>query len=121
MNRPKLDTAAKSNGNAIKSAVAQTLGIDDGDITLNVMLAGGSFGRRAQTTAQIGRKIAEIAKPAGTDGAWKLIWNRTDDLTGGYYRPLTVHKMRTGLNADRNILGWENTVANQSIMTGHFL
>ncbi len=103
-----------------KGAVAQTLGVEGGDITLNVMLAGGSFGRRAQTTGHIGHEIAEIAKAAGGDGAWKLVWTREDDLMGGYYRPLTVHKMRAGLDADGNIVGWENTVANQSIMLDTF-
>uniref|UniRef100_UPI00356909FD molybdopterin cofactor-binding domain-containing protein n=1 Tax=Puniceibacterium confluentis TaxID=1958944 RepID=UPI00356909FD len=70
--------------------------------------------------AQIGSEIAEIAKAAGSDGAWKLVWTREDDLTGGYYRPLTVHRMRAGLDADGNIVGWENTVANQSIMLDTF-
>ncbi|WP_146584589.1 xanthine dehydrogenase family protein molybdopterin-binding subunit [Puniceibacterium confluentis] len=103
-----------------KGAVARVLGLDGADVALNVMLAGGSFGRRAQTTAQIGSEIAEIAKAAGSDGAWKLVWTREDDLTGGYYRPLTVHRMRAGLDADGNIVGWENTVANQSIMLDTF-
>ncbi len=104
-----------------KGAVAQTLGIGGENVTLNVMLAGGSFGRRAQTSAQIGLEIAEIAKAAGGDGAWKLVWTREDDLTGGYYRPLTVHRMRAGLDADGSIVGWENTVVNQSIMLDTFM
>ncbi|MGB3244114.1 MAG: xanthine dehydrogenase family protein molybdopterin-binding subunit [Sulfitobacter sp.] len=102
-----------------KGAVGQLLGIED--VTLNVMLAGGSFGRRAQTTPQIGAEIAEIAKAAGGDGAWKLVWTREDDLTGGYYRPLTVHTLRGGLDADGNIVGWENTIVNQSIMLDSFM
>ena len=39
-------------------------------------------------------------------------------MTGGYYRPLTVHHMRAGLDADGTITGWLNTVANQSIIAG---
>ncbi|MFZ5963710.1 molybdopterin cofactor-binding domain-containing protein [Thalassococcus sp. BH17M4-6] len=101
-----------------QGAVANVLGLDPANVRLNVMLAGGSFGRRAQTSPQIGLEIAQIAKVAGGDGAWKLIWTREDDLTGGYYRPLTVHKLRGGIDADGNISGWENTIVNQSIMLG---
>ncbi|MEY8842606.1 xanthine dehydrogenase family protein molybdopterin-binding subunit, partial [Cribrihabitans sp. XS_ASV171] len=36
----------------------------------------------------------------------------------GYYRPLTIHKMRAGLDADGRITGWEDIVVNQSIMAG---
>ncbi len=101
-----------------KPTLAQTLGIDPADVAINVMLAGGSFGRRAQPTAHVAAEIGEIAKAAGGNGSWKLLWTREDDMTGGYYRPLTVHKMRGGLDADGNIVGWHNVVVNQSIMAG---
>lgn len=101
-----------------RQAIAGNLGLPVENVKLNVMLAGGSFGRRAQPSAQIGNEIGAIAKAAGRDGAWKLIWTREDDLAGGYYRPMTVHKMRGALDADGNILGWHDVVVNQSIMAG---
>lgn len=97
---------------------ANVLGIETQNLTLNTMFAGGSFGRRAQPTAHVAAEVAEIAKAAGRDGAWKLLWTRDDDMTGGYYRQLTVHRMRAGLDADGNITGWEDVIANQSIMAG---
>ncbi len=101
-----------------KGAVVQTLGLSEENVRMNVMLAGGSFGRRAQPVPQIGSEIAEIAKAAGGDGAWKLIWTREDDMTGGWYRPMTVHKLRGGIDDEGNIVGWENRIVNQSIMKG---
>ncbi len=101
-----------------KPTLAQTLGIDPSNVAINVMFAGGSFGRRAQPTAHVAAEIGEIAKAAGGNGSWKLLWTREDDMTGGYYRPLTVHKMRGGLDADGNIVGWHDVVVNQSIMAG---
>lgn len=101
-----------------KPVIAQTLGIDPAQITINVMFAGGSFGRRAQPDAHLAAEMAAIAKAAGRDGAWKLLWTREDDLHGGYYRPMTVHRMRGGLDADGNIVGWLDVLANQSIMAG---
>lgn len=101
-----------------KPAVARTLGIDPAKVAINVMFAGGSFGRRAQPDAHVAAEIAAIAKAAGRDGAWKLLWTREDDLHGGYYRPMTVHRMRGGIDADGNIVGWLDVLANQSIMAG---
>ncbi|MFW2543911.1 molybdopterin cofactor-binding domain-containing protein [Primorskyibacter sp. 2E107] len=97
--------------------VAGTLGLDPSKVSINVMLAGGSFGRRAQDTAHFASELAAVAK-AGGPGAYKLVWTREDDLHGGYYRPLTVHKFRAGLAEDGSLTGWENIVANQSIMAG---
>ena len=98
-------------------AVAGVLGLDPANVQINVMLAGGSFGRRAQDTAHFAGELADVAKAAGP-GIYKLVWTREDDLQGGYYRPLTVHRMRAGLAEDGTLLGWEDVVANQSIMAG---
>mgnify|MGYP005994611647 CR=1 FL=1 len=81
-------------------AVANVLGLDPGAVTVNVMLAGGSFGRRAQDTAHFANELAEIAKAAGP-GTYKLVWTREDDLAGGYYRPLTVHRIRRAAGLGR--------------------
>ncbi|MFC3615902.1 molybdopterin cofactor-binding domain-containing protein [Lutimaribacter marinistellae] len=97
--------------------MAQGLGIPPENISLNVMLAGGSFGRRAQDTAHFAAELAAVAK-AGGPGAYKLVWTREDDLHGGYYRPLTIHKLRAGLDSQGQITGWEDIVVNQSIMAG---
>ncbi len=96
---------------------AGVLGLDPASVQIHTMLAGGSFGRRAQPTSHVAAEIAAIAK-AGGDGAYKLVWTREDDLKGGYYRPLTVHRLRAGLDAEGNIVAWENGIANQSIVAG---
>jgi isoquinoline 1-oxidoreductase beta subunit len=38
-------------------------------------------------------------------------------MRGGYYRPLTLHRMRGGLR-DGKIVAWTNTIVNQSILQG---
>ncbi|MCQ0971907.1 molybdopterin-dependent oxidoreductase [Paracoccus sp. TK19116] len=97
--------------------IAQVLGIDPTAVTVEVTLAGGSFGRRAQQDAHFAAELASVAKAAG-DGAYKLVWTREDDIRGGYYRPMTAHYLRAGLDGDGNITGWQNDLANQSIMIG---
>lgn len=48
----------------------------------------------------------------------KLVWDREDDIRGGYYRPAFGHKVRVGLDEAGTIVGWEHQVAGQSIMKG---
>jgi isoquinoline 1-oxidoreductase beta subunit len=87
-------------------------------IHINTMLAGGSFGRRAtpdadyQVEAGLAFAMTDRSRPV------KLVWDREDDIRGGYYRPATGHKVRIGLDADGKIAGWEHQVAGQSIMKG---
>lgn len=96
---------------------ATVLGVKPEAVKINTMFAGGSFGRRAQPTSHVAAEISAIAKEAG-DGTYKLLWTREDDIQGGYYRPLTVHRLKGGLDKDGNIVAWENTIANQSIIAG---
>ena len=100
-----------------RGAIAQTLGLPVEAVTLNVLLAGGSFGRRAQGTAHFAVELADVAK-AGGPGSYKLMWTREDDIRGGYYRPMTVHRMRGAVDAQGRITAWENVIANQSIVAG---
>lgn len=100
-----------------RAALAKTLGLPMESVRVNVLLAGGSFGRRAQGTAHFATELAEVAK-AGGPGSYKLMWTREDDIRGGYYRPLSVHRMRGAIDAEGRITAWENVIANQSIMAG---
>ncbi|MFV0299959.1 MAG: molybdopterin cofactor-binding domain-containing protein [Paracoccus sp. (in: a-proteobacteria)] len=98
-------------------AIAQVLGLDPADVTLDVMLAGGSFGRRATGDAHFAVELASVAKAAG-DGSYKLMWTREDDIRGGYYRPMTAHRFRAATDADGRIAAWENVISGQSLLAG---
>ena len=100
--------------------MAAVLGLPQDRIRLNTMLAGGSFGRRAQPSSHFAAELAAVAKAAQSagegSGAYKLMWDRRDDIKGGWYRPLTVHRLRAGLDAKGDIVAWDNAIANQSIV-----
>ena len=100
-----------------EGTMAAVLGRPTSDFTINTMYTGGSFGRRATPDSHFAAELAHVAKAAGP-GAYKLMWTREDDMTGGYYRPLTVHHLRAALDADGRVTSWVNTVANQSIVRG---
>lgn len=100
-----------------QASIAQILELPEDKIRLQTILAGGSFGRRAQQTAHVAVELAQIAKAIGPGHAVKLVWTREDDMRGGYYRPFAVHRMR-GLVRDNKIVAWTNTIVGQSIMKG---
>jgi isoquinoline 1-oxidoreductase beta subunit len=96
-------------------AIARVLGLPVERVELDTMLAGGSFGRRAQQTMHLAVELAEAAKAIGPNRPVKLVWTREDDMRGGYYRPLFLHRMR-GAVRDGKIAAWANTIVGQSIL-----
>src|SRR5882762_3239883 len=100
-----------------QAAIAQVLGIGPEKVHLQTILAGGSFGRRAQQTTHVAFELAEVTKAIGPGNTVKLVWTREDDMRGGYYRPFSIHRMR-GVVRDGKIEGWSDTIVGQSIMKG---
>ncbi len=100
-----------------QGAFAQILGLAPEQVRIHTQFAGGSFGRRAQPQADLAQEAAQALAqvPAGTPV--KLVWSRDDDIRGGRYRPLIVHRVRGAVSA-RGIAGWEHTIATQSILAG---
>jgi len=100
-----------------QQTIAAVLELKPEQVSLETMLAGGSFGRRAQPTAHFAAELAGVAKAIGPNRPVKLIWTREDDLRGGYYRPLFVHRLR-GAIRDGKIVAWANTLVGQSFIKG---
>jgi isoquinoline 1-oxidoreductase beta subunit len=99
------------------ATIAKILGLPMEKVQLKTILAGGSFGRRAQQTVHVAAELAEVAKAIGPGKPIKLVWTREDDMRGGYYRPFSVHRMR-GVVRDGKIEAWSDTIVGQSIMKG---
>jgi len=99
------------------AAIARTAGLKPEQVTLNTMMAGGGFGRRAVPTSDYIVEAVNVAKVWGK-GPVKVIWSREDDIKGGYYRPSHVHSAKLGLDAQGNIVGWDHVIVGQSIITG---
>jgi isoquinoline 1-oxidoreductase beta subunit len=97
--------------------IADVLGLPMESVELHTVLAGGSFGRRAQQTSHLAAELAEAAKAIGPGRPVKVVWTREDDIRGGYYRPLVVHRLRGALR-DGKIHAWANTIVGQSIIGG---
>ncbi|AMF92525.1 xanthine dehydrogenase family protein molybdopterin-binding subunit [Vibrio fluvialis] len=97
--------------------IAQLLGLKPEQVTLHMLLAGGSFGRRANPHSDYLIETVEIARQKkGTP--IKMVWSREDDTQVGYYRPAYVHHIQAGLDANGNISSWKQHIVGQSILTG---
>lgn len=99
-------------------ALSQILGLPMEKVQVKTLLAGGSFGRRATPDADYQVEAALAFAMTDRTRPVKLVWSREDDLRSGYYRPAFGHKVRIGLSADGDIVGWDHQIAGQSIMKG---
>lgn len=120
------ETATLWGGSQIQTidhnVAAAVLGIPFEKVAITTMWGGGSFGRRATADGHLVAEASTIAAAwlaeTGTPTPIKLVYSREDDIKGGYYRPLTLHKVRAGVDADGNIAGWEHRVVGQGLMIG---
>lgn len=101
------------NGESSIAAAAEASGLPLEKVQIYKMHAGGAFGRRGphQDFTKQAVKIA-MAMP-GTPV--KLLWSREEDMRQGRYRPVSLVKLRGGLDKDGNWVGWEVRQADQSI------
>ena len=104
-------------------AAARVLGIKPENVTMQVQMAGGGFGRRAILSSDYvveACSVAKAAQAAGLSAPVRTLWSREDDVRGGYYRPMHVHRAEIGFDAQGNVLAWDHVIVGQSIMAGTF-
>jgi isoquinoline 1-oxidoreductase beta subunit len=99
-------------------AIAQALGMKPEQVKLNMLFAGGSFGRRANPQSDYVLEAVQIAKAIAGRAPIKLVWTREDDMRAGYYRPMYCHALKAGLDAQGNIVAWQHRIVGQSILAG---
>ncbi|MCP5237725.1 MAG: xanthine dehydrogenase family protein molybdopterin-binding subunit [Zoogloeaceae bacterium] len=99
-------------------ALAAMFGLPPEKVTIHMLYAGGSFGRRACKDSDYVLECAQIVKAIGGRAPVKLVWLREDDMKAGYYRPMFHHALRGGIDADGNIVGWRHRLVGQSILMG---
>jgi isoquinoline 1-oxidoreductase beta subunit len=100
-----------------QQAIADVLGLKPAQVTFHTEYAGGGFGRRATPDSHIPREAAEIAKRMPGVPV-KLIWTREDDVRGGYYRPMHVHRVEVATGPDGLPAAWRHVIVGQSILSG---
>jgi len=102
-------------------AAAQVLGLKPEAVKVHTQMAGGGFGRRAIPSSDYvveACQVAKAARAAGVNAPVRTLWSREDDIRGGYYRPLHLHRAEIGFDAQGNILAWDHVIVGQSILKG---
>jgi len=97
---------------------AQILGFKPEQVKINTSLGGGSFGRRGNPLADWIVEVSEIAKASKQRAPIHLVWTREDDLRGGFYRPMVLHRVKVGIGPQGEISGWQHRVVSQPIFVG---
>jgi isoquinoline 1-oxidoreductase beta subunit len=109
----KLWTSTQVPSVAVEVA-ARVAGVDRADVSLDVMLLGGGFGRRLETD-MVAQAVA-IAK-AMRGNPVQLIWTREDDIQHDAYRPQALARFSAKLDANGKVLAWDNKSVSGAI--GH--
>ncbi len=99
--------APTQNSGGMATALASALGIPASAITIHITLLGGGFGRRLNI--DYGVEAALISKAAGAPV--KVIWTREDDVRHDFYRPMSHHRLRAGVDAQNQITAWIHHIA----------
>lgn len=99
-----------------QGALAQLFGLKPEQVKINMLYAGGSFGRRANPKSDYLLEAASIVKTIGGKAPVKLVWTREDDMRGGYYRPFYYHELKASLNKDGMPTAWQHRIVGQSIL-----
>lgn len=94
-----------------QQTAAQAAGVEPDRVTVHSLPMGGGFGRRSQT--DFVREAVEVSKAVGEPV--KLTWTREDDMRGGQYRPIALHRFRAGLGRDGMPVAWGHRVVAPSI------
>ncbi|PWU21163.1 MAG: twin-arginine translocation pathway signal protein [Candidatus Rokuibacteriota bacterium] len=88
---------------AARDRVAKRLGMSPDDVTVNVTLLGGGFGRKSKvdfaTEAAILSKAMD-GKPV------KVTWTREDDLHNSYYHTVSAEYLEAGVDSQGKIVAW---------------
>jgi isoquinoline 1-oxidoreductase beta subunit len=98
-----------------EATAAKILGLEPSKVRLHTQFAGGSFGRRAQFGSPYMQEAAEVFKATDGSRPLKHMWTREDDIRGGFYRPMYLHKMKGTIDADGKITAWDQIIVGQSI------
>jgi len=97
---------------------AKAAGLPMDKVKLHTLVSGGSFGRRANGWSDFTVAAVNVAKAIGGRAPVRLQFSREDDTGAGLYRPMYVHAVKAGLDAQGGIALWQHTIVGQSILAG---
>jgi isoquinoline 1-oxidoreductase subunit beta len=87
--------------------VAKIFGVDQANVTINVTLLGGGFGRKSK--ADFIAEAAHLAKQLGVP--IRVQWTREDDIQHDYFNAANAQRLRAALDDKGNVTAWHHRTA----------
>jgi isoquinoline 1-oxidoreductase subunit beta len=94
-----------------RADVAKTLGIPEENVTVNVTLLGGGFGRKSKCDFAI--EAALLSK--ALDAPVKVQWTREDDVRHDFFHTVSVERIEAGLDKSGKVVAWRHRSVAPSI------
>jgi isoquinoline 1-oxidoreductase beta subunit len=94
---------------AAHDLVASYLGLAPENVTVNVTLLGGGFGRKSKPDFAV--EAALCSKAIG-GAPVKVVWTREDDIHNDFFHTVSLERLEAGLDKDGKVVAWRhNSVA----------
>jgi isoquinoline 1-oxidoreductase beta subunit len=90
---------------------AKTLGIPEDDVTVNVTLLGGGFGRKSKCDFAL--EAALLSKTLGAPV--KVQWTREDDVRHDFLHTVSAERIEAGLDKNGKVIAWRHRSVAPSI------
>jgi len=94
----------QSPGNT-RDELAQKLGLKPEDVTVNVTLLGGGFGRKSQCDFVL--EAALLSREIG-GAPVKVVWTREDDIQHDYLHTVSLERIDAGIDAQGHVVAWRH-------------
>jgi isoquinoline 1-oxidoreductase beta subunit len=88
-----------------RDEVAKKLDLKPEDVTVNVTLLGGGFGRKSKWDYAL--EAALVSKELG-GAPVKVVWTREDDIRNGFYHTVSAERIEAGLDASGKLVAWRH-------------
>jgi isoquinoline 1-oxidoreductase subunit beta len=94
---------------AAHDLVAKYLGLPPENVTVNVTLLGGGFGRKSKPDFAV---EAALCSKAISGAPVKVVWTREDDIHNDFFHTVSFERLEAGLDKDGKVVAWRhNSVA----------
>ena len=94
---------------AAHDLVAKYLALPPENVTVNVTLLGGGFGRKSKPDFAV---EAALCSKAMGGAPVKVVWTREDDIHNDFYHTVSLERLEAGLDKDGKVVAWRhNSVA----------
>jgi len=97
--------AATQSPGTTRTELADKLGLKPEDVTVNVTLLGGGFGRKSKPDYVL--EAALLSRETG-GAPVKVVWTREDDLHNDYLHTVSAERIEAGLDAQGRVVAWRH-------------